>query len=172
MAVKVGINGFGRIGRNLFRAAQESGADLEFVAVDSPPEDMVGPVGSRRTPTGRGQREASEPECPGFFGSGSTAPLTPGEAQWFFWRRQPISSILLSLESILGGLVIDHTGLSGVWDVDLKWEQESLGAAISTETRYGSIFTAVREQLGLKLEATKSTVDMLVIERLERPSEN
>ena len=34
MAVKVGINGFGRIGRNLFRAAQESGADLEFVAVN------------------------------------------------------------------------------------------------------------------------------------------
>ena len=34
MAIKVGINGFGRIGRNLFRAAHESGADLEFVAVN------------------------------------------------------------------------------------------------------------------------------------------
>ena len=34
MAVKVGINGFGRIGRNLFRAAHEAGADLEFVAVN------------------------------------------------------------------------------------------------------------------------------------------
>jgi glyceraldehyde 3-phosphate dehydrogenase len=34
MAVKVGINGFGRIGRNLFRAAQEAGSDLEFVAVN------------------------------------------------------------------------------------------------------------------------------------------
>jgi glyceraldehyde 3-phosphate dehydrogenase len=34
MAVKVGINGFGRIGRNLFRAAYESGSDLEFVAVN------------------------------------------------------------------------------------------------------------------------------------------
>ena len=34
MAVKVGINGFGRIGRNLFRAAHESGTDLEFVAVN------------------------------------------------------------------------------------------------------------------------------------------
>ena len=34
MAVKVGINGFGRIGRNLFRAANESGADLEIVAVN------------------------------------------------------------------------------------------------------------------------------------------
>ena len=34
MAVKVGINGFGRIGRNLFRAAHDAGADLEFVAVN------------------------------------------------------------------------------------------------------------------------------------------
>ena len=34
MAVRVGINGFGRIGRNVFRAAQESGADIEFVAVN------------------------------------------------------------------------------------------------------------------------------------------
>jgi len=34
MAVKVGINGFGRIGRNLYRAAQEAGSDLEFVAVN------------------------------------------------------------------------------------------------------------------------------------------
>src|SRR5215210_4693513 len=34
MAVKVGINGFGRIGRNLFRAAYEAGGDLEFVAVN------------------------------------------------------------------------------------------------------------------------------------------
>ena len=34
MAVKVGINGFGRIGRNLFRAAHEGGSDLEFVAVN------------------------------------------------------------------------------------------------------------------------------------------
>ncbi len=34
MAVKVGINGFGRIGRNIFRAAHAAGADLEFVAVN------------------------------------------------------------------------------------------------------------------------------------------
>src|SRR3954463_12015915 len=39
MAVKVGINGFGRIGRNLFRAAHEAGSDLEFVAVN----DLIDP---------------------------------------------------------------------------------------------------------------------------------
>src|SRR6185295_10637381 len=40
MAVKVGINGFGRIGRNVFRAAHAAGADLEFVAVN----DLVDPA--------------------------------------------------------------------------------------------------------------------------------
>ena len=40
MAVKVGINGFGRIGRNVFRAAQAAGADLDFVAVN----DLIDPV--------------------------------------------------------------------------------------------------------------------------------
>src|SRR4051794_15256527 len=39
MAVKVGINGFGRIGRNVFRAAHEAGSDVEFVAVN----DLVDP---------------------------------------------------------------------------------------------------------------------------------
>ena len=39
MAVKVGINGFGRIGRNLFRAASESGADIEIVAVNDLTDD-------------------------------------------------------------------------------------------------------------------------------------
>jgi uncharacterized protein (TIGR03435 family) len=49
---------------------------------------------------------------------------------------------------------------------------DSLGAPTETDRRYGSIFSAVREQLGLKLEPTKSDVEMLVIERLEQPTEN
>jgi uncharacterized protein (TIGR03435 family) len=73
---------------------------------------------------------------------------------------------------MVGGAVIDNTGLTGEWDVDIKWEPDSLSAPNSAETRYGSIFTAVREQLGLRLEPTKSKVELLVIERLERPSEN
>jgi uncharacterized protein (TIGR03435 family) len=73
---------------------------------------------------------------------------------------------------MVGGPIIDNTGLTGIWDLDIKWDPDSLSAPDGTETRYGSIFTAVREQLGLKFEPTKSNVEMLVIERLERPSEN
>src|SRR5688572_28280547 len=140
--------------------------------VDSP-EELVGALGSRRPAAARRPRDqAADSECPPFFGFASTRPLTPGEAQWFFSRRHPVSSILSVLEAAAGGPVIDNTGLTGVWDLDIKFEMDSASALNGAEPRYGSIFTAVREQLGLKLQATKSNVEMLVIERLERPSEN
>jgi uncharacterized protein (TIGR03435 family) len=121
----------------------------------------------------RSQRDQPpNPECPGLLGWGSNRPMTAGEAQWFFSRRHPMSSVLPALEPAVGGPVIDNTGLTGIWDLDIKWEQESLGAPNSAETRYGSIFTAVREQLGLKFEPTKARIEMLVIEGLARPSEN
>jgi uncharacterized protein (TIGR03435 family) len=136
-----------------------------------PPEELVGALGSRRAV--REQRDQkADPECPPFFGFASTRPLTPGEAQWFYSRRHPVSSILSVLESAVGAPVIDNTGSTGIWDLDLKFEIDAPTAVNGVEPRYGSIFTAVREQLGLKLQATKSNVEMLVIERLERPSEN
>jgi uncharacterized protein (TIGR03435 family) len=138
-----------------------------------PPEELVGSVGSRRASTTRRQRDQdADPECPPFFGFASTRPLTPSEAQWFYSRRHPVSSILSVLEAAAGGPVIDNTGLTGIWDLDIKFEMDSASALNGAEPRYGSIFSAVREQLGLKLQATKSNVEMVVIERLERPSEN
>jgi uncharacterized protein (TIGR03435 family) len=138
-----------------------------------PPEETVGPLRGRPASTTRSQRDRqADPECPPFLGFGSTRPLTAGEAQWFFARRHPVSSILSVLEAAAGGPVIDNTGLTGLWDLDLKFEMDSLGAPTETDRRYGSIFSAVREQLGLKLEPTKSDVEMLVIERLEQPTEN
>jgi uncharacterized protein (TIGR03435 family) len=72
--------------------------------------------------------------------------------------------------------VIDQTGLSGRYDFDLEFvPDESLwGGAFprpSNSDKPG-LFEAVREQLGLRLEAAKGPVEMLVIDRVERPSEN
>jgi uncharacterized protein (TIGR03435 family) len=61
--------------------------------------------------------------------------------------------------------VVDRTGLSGEWDFDLKWNPDPA----STDTERPSIFTALQEQLGLKLEATTGPVDVLVVDRVERP---
>lgn len=62
--------------------------------------------------------------------------------------------------------VVDMTGLKGVYDVTLDW------AADARQTEKPSLFTAVAEQLGLKLEARKAPVEILVIDRAEKPSEN
>jgi uncharacterized protein (TIGR03435 family) len=67
----------------------------------------------------------------------------------------------LSSRVDLGRPAIDRTGLTGRYDVHLEFEDEGL-----------SIFTAVQEQLGLRLSAEKGPVEVLVVERIERPTGN
>jgi uncharacterized protein (TIGR03435 family) len=79
-----------------------------------------------------------------------------------------------------GREVIDKTGLTGVYDFSLKWTPlqtaaasggES-GGAPSPDVEGASLFTAIEEQLGLKLVPTKGPGQVLVIDHIERPSEN
>jgi uncharacterized protein (TIGR03435 family) len=68
--------------------------------------------------------------------------------------------------------VQDQTGLPGVFDVNLEWMPE-LAQTDTASDRLPSIFTAVQEQLGLGLQAQKITVDVLVVDHVERiPTEN
>jgi bla regulator protein blaR1 len=77
----------------------------------------------------------------------------------------PLSSFTAFLAGTVRRPVVDRTGLSGEWDFDLKWNPDPA----STDTERPSIFTALQEQLGLKLEATTGPVDVLVVDRVERP---
>jgi len=81
-----------------------------------------------------------------------------------------------NLGPFTGRAVVDKTGLTGVYDLDLTWtpEQGPPGAdgtapPPQTSTDGVSLYTAVQEQLGLKLDAQRGPVDMLVIESAERP---
>jgi uncharacterized protein (TIGR03435 family) len=66
--------------------------------------------------------------------------------------------------------VQDQTGLVGVFDVNLEWTPEQAEPAAGDP---GSIFTALQEQVGLKLEPQKVTIRVLVVDRIERvPTEN
>ena len=78
---------------------------------------------------------------------------------------------------------MDETGLKGNYDLELKWNPDldstgmmqgpSLGAGSAPPNTSGpSIFTAIQDQLGLKLKATKGPVEDLVIVDIEKPSEN
>jgi uncharacterized protein (TIGR03435 family) len=64
-----------------------------------------------------------------------------------------------------GRIVVDRTGLSGNWQFVLTFAPEG-----ATDANAPSFFTALQEQLGLKLESTKQPVDVLVIDQVERPT--
>lgn len=69
--------------------------------------------------------------------------------------------------------VVNHTGLEGVFHLRLQWTPESAKkTADGISTEGPSVFTAVQEQLGLRLRAQKVPVNVLVIDHVERPSEN
>jgi len=74
--------------------------------------------------------------------------------------------------------IVDRTGLTGEYDWDLEWTPEQgLSAEPSTSADRSAdsgvpLFTAMEEQLGLKLESTKGPVDVLVIDRVEQPTDD
>jgi len=76
-----------------------------------------------------------------------------------------ISELLRRLSPALGRPVVDRTGLKGEFDLELQWAHEQTADATGP-----SLFTAVQEQLGLKLESQRAPVEVLVIDRLERPT--
>jgi uncharacterized protein (TIGR03435 family) len=68
-------------------------------------------------------------------------------------------------------IVLDKTGLAGRYDFSLRWTPDDI-AAVTSDSYQGSLFTALQEQLGLKLVPQKGPVNVLVIDHMERPSEN
>lgn len=68
--------------------------------------------------------------------------------------------------------VVDQTGLAGRFDFQLRWTRDEAAAAASEADAPPGLFTAIQEQIGLKLEPTRASADVLVIDRLERPGAN
>ena len=87
-----------------------------------------------------------------------------------------------TLRGVLRAPVEDHTGLNGKYDIQVKWSREEgapMASAASVDNGGSmaaeptvSIFTALKQQLGLSLEASKMSVDLIVIDGVERPTEN
>jgi bla regulator protein blaR1 len=72
-----------------------------------------------------------------------------------------------------GRAVVDQTGLKGTYDFTLTWSESlASGAGQESGTDAPSLFTAVQEQLGLKLVPTKAPVEVIVIDHIEKPSAN
>ena len=89
-------------------------------------------------------------------------------------RGAIMPSFVRSLAGLTGRIVQDRTGLTGGFDFDLEFTPEP-GSASETSApaaNGGSIFTALEEQLGLKLRPVRRQVQVVVIDRVEQPTEN
>ena len=80
--------------------------------------------------------------------------------------RYSMSELAFSLSGTVDRMVIDKTGLTGEYDFELTWAPDNQPDAGP------SIFTALQEQLGLKLQTARAPIDVVVIDHLERPSAN
>ena len=94
----------------------------------------------------------------------------------------PLTQVANTLSNFAGRIVIDKTGLAGNYDFTLTWTPDQMPGAGQRppgapepppiNPNGPSLFTAVQEQLGLKLDSQRGPVAMLVIDRAERPTEN
>jgi uncharacterized protein (TIGR03435 family) len=83
----------------------------------------------------------------------------------FLSSRSATMGMLASELILTGRLVVDRTGLTGSYDLDLRWTPDEFETS-------SELITALREQLGLKLEAIRAPVEVIVVDKAERPSEN
>ena len=100
-----------------------------------------------------------------------------GKTTTLDWRGVPMSdatgvayrSLAWQLSLGLGRPVIDKTGLTGGYDVHLRWTADRDAGPDATGP---SIFTAMEEQLGLKMEPGRGPVEYLVVDQVEKPGDN
>ena len=87
-----------------------------------------------------------------------------------------MADLARNLAGPAGRLVVDKTGLSGAWDLDLKYvlaqPLPDIPGLPAPPSDGASLFTAIQEQLGLRLESQLAPVDVLTIVSIERPTEN
>ena len=129
-------------------------------------------------------RESEPGDCPPPLSSPNSQPGgPPTDAPCGALRNSPgntkgykltAGALAGSLAFFVGRPVLDYTALTGKYDIDLQWtpERVQMQSSASSDESSPSIFTALQEQLGLKLESAKGPIRSLVIDRVEKPSEN
>jgi uncharacterized protein (TIGR03435 family) len=139
-----------------------------------PPDPHAGPGPSSPPPERGGSPPTPPPGGTMMMMNGSTGVATLSS------NAIPISNLTNMLSMQVGQQVVDQTGLKGTYQFTLQFAPQMglggmpppPGAEASSNSDQPSIFTALQEQLGLKLESTKGQIDTITIDRIEEPSEN
>jgi uncharacterized protein (TIGR03435 family) len=137
------------------------------------------------------QDQSSEVQAPASRQPNATTPPPRGAARMLTGRSGSvlaataieISKLAGSLQVQLDRPILDKTGLSGLYDIHLEFGSEDISSSgrqpppgapqpAAVDTPAPSLFTALENQLGLKLRAAKGPVPVIVIDHAEKPSEN
>lgn len=118
-----------------------------------------------RNATARGE---TPPEIP-TRADGRPACGMMGGGGRFFAGGVTLAMLASALSGQAARVVVDRTGLSGFFEADIEFSADALTNAASERP---SLFTALEEQLGLRLEPARGPVEVLVIDRVERPTGN
>jgi uncharacterized protein (TIGR03435 family) len=157
---------------------------LDRFAMKDHPETKELPLYNLVVAKGGVKMTASKPDPAGSEGKGNHR-MMAGRGH-FESEGTGMDALTRSLSSVVGRTVIDKTGLAGNFDYKLDWTPDdapppmpksaspdaSGAGTAATETSGPSLFTAIQEQLGLKLEAVKGPVDVIVIDQIEQPAAN
>jgi len=81
--------------------------------------------------------------------------------------KTSMETLAINLSRLTNRTVVDKTGLKGDYDFDLEWAPDD-----ATDSDMPSLFTALRQQLGLRLESKRGPVEFIVIDRISKPSAN
>lgn len=81
--------------------------------------------------------------------------------------KTSMETLAINLSRLTNRTVLDKTGLKGDYDFNLEWAPDE-----ATESDMPSLFTALRQQLGLRLDSQHGPVEFIVIDRIEKPSGN
>lgn len=125
-------------------------------------QDCAAAAAAAQRPGAPPQGSPGQPFC-GIAGS-------PGRVRF---GGLPAVSFPAAFSGPAGRMVVDRTGLTGSWDFDLTFAPDNRGPdAPPADPNQPSFFTAIQEQLGLKLEPTKGPVEVVVIDSIEKPVED
>jgi uncharacterized protein (TIGR03435 family) len=117
------------------------------------------------------QLKRSGPECPGNPVCKMSGGYFPGKGGSLQGIGQPLTQLATTLGSAVDRIVLDRTGLTGAYDFSVTWKSGGFAVSPAGASDDGpSLFTALQEQLGLKLEPSRGPVDVLVVDSAERPT--
>jgi uncharacterized protein (TIGR03435 family) len=87
-----------------------------------------------------------------------------------------IKQFTAELTYMMGRMVLDKTAIAGLYDIRVEWTPEHFGPEPGTEVKpdeaNGTLFTALQEQLGLRLQSERAPVETIVVDRATRPTTN